>query len=140
METRAGGVRVGGFVAAGFEGVRDEFERNFRERGDTGAAVAAVVGGEMVVDLWGGYQDGAGRLDGELIPWGEDTIVNVWSAGKPMAAMALLRLVEAGKVELEQPVARYWPEFAAGGKARLPVKYLLTHQAGLPAVRRPLPA
>ncbi len=122
-------------MAAGFEGVRDEFERNFRERGDTGAAVAATVGGELVVDLWAGSQDAGGR-----VPWGEDTIVNVWSAGKPMAAMALLRLVEAGKVELEQPVARYWPEFAAGGKAELPVKYLLTHQAGLPAVRRSLPA
>src|SRR5688572_2711491 len=126
---------IGGFVAPGFGAVREQFERNFAERGDVGAAVAVMLGGELVVDLWGGWADEARTRQ-----WHRDTILNIWSAGKPMTAMAVLRLVERGGIELDAPVARYWPEFAAAGKADLPVRYLLTHQAGLPAVRRALPA
>ena len=129
-------------TAAGAEGVcdprfgrvREEFERNLRERGDVGAAVAVVAGGVPVVDLWGGWLDAA-----RTRPWERDSIVNVWSLGKAVTAICLLQQVEAGKVDLEAPVARYWPEFAQAGKAELPVKYLLTHQAGLPAVARALP-
>lgn len=123
-----------GICLAGFERVREEFERNLRERGDVGAAVAVVVGGTPVVDLWGGWLD-AGRTR----PWGRDSIVNVWSLGKAVTAICLLQQVEAGRVELEAPVARYWPEFGQAGKDELPVKYLLSHQAGLPAVAKPLP-
>lgn len=122
-----------GFCDSRFELVRKEFERNLRERGDVGAGVAVVVGGAPVVDLWGGWLD-AGRTR----PWAHDSIVNVWSLGKAVTAVCLLQQVEAGRVELEAPVARYWPEFAQAGKAELPVKYLLSHQAGLPAVAKPL--
>ncbi len=86
-----------------------------------------------VVDLWGGFRDAARTLT-----WERDTIVNVWSLGKAVSAVCVLQLVAAGKVELEDPVAKYWPEFAQAGKAALPVRQLLSHQAGLPAIARPL--
>jgi CubicO group peptidase (beta-lactamase class C family) len=117
-----------------FARVREEFARNFTERGDVGATVAVTLGGVPVVDLWGGWADAAGTR-----PWQQDTIAAVWSVGKAVSALCLLRLVDRGLVELDAPVARYWPEFAQNGKAALPVRMLLCHQAGLPAVRRPLP-
>lgn len=124
---------IDGFVVPGFERVRDEFERNFAERSDVGAAVSVTVDNKPVVDLWGGWQD-----ESATRPWTRDTIVNVWSVGKAITAICLLRVVERGLVDLDAPVARYWPEFAAAGKESLPVRYLLTHHAGLPAVRKPL--
>ena len=128
-------VEILGFVRPGFEHVREEFERNFAERGEVGAACAVTVAGEYVADLWGGSQDAEGST-----PWSRDTIVNVWSVGKAVSAVLLLRLVERGLVELDQPVARYWPEFAQGGKSAITVRTLMAHQAGLPAVGKPLPA
>jgi CubicO group peptidase (beta-lactamase class C family) len=125
---------IEGYCDPLFAGVRDQFARNFSERGDVGAAVAVTVGGEPVVDLWGGWLDEA-----RTRPWEGDSVVNVWSLGKAVSAICLLRLVERGKVELDAPVARYWPEFAQASKAALPVRFLLTHQAGLPAIREPLP-
>lgn len=122
-----------GTCAPGFERVLDEFERNLAERGDIGAAVSVTLDGTPVVDLWGGYRDVARTL-----PWEHDTIVNVWSLGKAVSAVCLIQLVGAGKVELDAPVARYWPEFAQAGKSSLPVKQLLSHQAGLPAIAKPL--
>src|SRR5262249_47248450 len=100
-----------------------------------GAALAVYLDGEPVIDLWGGYADAARNQ-----PWRRDTIVNLYSVGKAISAVCLLRLVDAGLVDLDAPVARYWPEFAQAGKARLPVRYLLTHQAALPAIARPLPS
>lgn len=125
---------LGGFVAPGFERIRDEFARNLGERGDVGAAVSVVIDGRPVADLWGGWQDEA-----RTRPWTSNTIVNVWSVGKAVSAICILQLVEAGKLALERPVAEYWPEFAQAGKARIPLSMLMSHQAGLPAVRRPLP-
>ncbi len=122
-----------GSCDARFSAVREEFERNLSERGDIGAAVAVTIGGVPVVDLWGGWRDG-----GRTRPWERDTIVNVWSLGKAVSAVCLLRLQDRGLIELDAPVARYWPDFAQAGKAHVPVRFLLTHQAGLPAVRRPL--
>ena len=87
-----------------------------------------------MVDLWGGYADAA-----RTRPWTRDTIVNLFSVGKAVSAICALRLVEAGRLDLDAPVARYWPEFARAGKDRLPVRYLLTHQAGLPALSQALP-
>jgi CubicO group peptidase (beta-lactamase class C family) len=113
--------------------VREAFEQNFAKRGDVGAAVAVTVDGLPVVDLWGGWMDAA-----RTRPWRGESIVNVWSLGKAVSAICVLRLAELGKVELDAPVARYWPEFGQAGKQSLPVRYLLTHQAGLPAVRKPL--
>lgn len=124
-----------GTVDSRFERVREAFAKNFAERDELGAAVSVTLGGIPVVDLWGGYQDQAKRT-----PWQRDTIVNVWSVGKAVSAICVLQLVERGQVELDAPVARYWPEFAQAGKATLPVRYLLSHQAGLPAIRKPLQA
>jgi CubicO group peptidase (beta-lactamase class C family) len=127
-------IEIHGHCDARFEGVRREFERNFAERGDLGAAVAITIDAEPVVDLWAGWLDEA-----QTRPWVRDAIVACWSVGKAVSAVALLRLVERGVVELDRPVAEVWPEFAQAGKAGLPLRYLLTHQAGLSAVREPLP-
>jgi CubicO group peptidase (beta-lactamase class C family) len=117
-----------------FEAVRHAFETNLAERGDIGSAVSVTVGGVPVVDLWGGWLDAA-----RTRPWTRDAIVNVWSVGKAVTAIALLRQVERGLIDLEAPVARYWPEFAQAGKADIPVHMLMSHRAGLPAVGKPLP-
>jgi len=117
-----------------FAAVRAEFERNFTERGDVGAAVAVTIDGEPVIDLWAGWLDEA-----RTRPWDRDALINIYSVGKAMTAISVLRLVEQGKVDLDAPVATYWPEFAQAGKENVPVRYLLTHQAGLVAVRKPLP-
>lgn len=126
-------IEVHGHCDPRFEAVREEFIRNFRERGDLGAATAVCLDGEMVVDLWAGYRDAARTL-----PWERDTISPVWSVGKAMSALAVLRLVQAGLVEIEAPVARYWPEFAQAGKGDITMRLLMSHQAGLPAVAKPL--
>ncbi len=122
-----------GIIDPRFERVREAFEQNFAGQDEVGAALAVTLGGRPVVDIWGGYQDAA-----KTVPWARDTIVNVWSVGKAVTAICLLQLVERGVLELDAPVARYWPEFAQAGKASLPVRYLLSHQAGLPAIRKPL--
>ena len=134
MQTGAVKTTTDGLCDAGFSRVREEFERNLSERGDVGAAVAVTIAGVPVVDLWGGWRDRE-----RTRPWKRDTIVNVWSLGKAVSAICLLRLHDRGQIELDTPVARYWPEFAQAGKTELPVRFLLTHQAGLPAVVRPLP-
>jgi CubicO group peptidase (beta-lactamase class C family) len=128
-------VKIEGQCDARFEQVRQAFAENFAKRSDVGAAVAVTIDGKPVVDLWGGYADKA-----RTRPWTRDTIVNVYSATKGVAATCLNRLVDQGRVDLDAPVAHYWPEFAQAGKDKIPVRWLLSHQAGLPAVRKPLPA
>jgi CubicO group peptidase (beta-lactamase class C family) len=117
-----------------FAAVREAMEANFRERGEIGAAVAVELEGRPVVDLWGGWMDLA-----RTRPWQRDTLVDVFSVGKAMAAICLLALVERGEVELDAPVGRYWPRFARNGKEAVTVRMLLSHRAGLPAIRRLLP-
>ncbi len=129
-----GDVPVAGICEPRFERVREVFCANFTERGDHGAAVSVTLDGRPVVDLWGGWADGA-----QTRPWQQDTLVAVWSVGKAVTAVCALQQVERGRLELEAPVARYWPEFAQAGKATLPVRLLFNHQAGLPAIRAPLP-
>ena len=92
------------------------------------------IDGKLVVDLWGGYSDEA-----RTKPWTRDTLVNIYSTTKGLAAMCAHRLVDQGKLDLDAPVVKYWPEFAQAGKDKLPVRYLLSHRAGLPAVRKTLP-
>ena len=116
-----------------FEKVREAFEQNFATQNEIGAAVAVTIAGEPVVDLWDGWLDEA-----KTRPWKRDSIVNVWSVGKAVTAVCLLRLVDRGLVDLDTPVAKYWPEFAQSGKGAIPVRMLLNHQAGLPAIARPL--
>ncbi|MCT9082992.1 serine hydrolase domain-containing protein [Streptomyces fulvoviolaceus] len=97
------------------------------DAGDTGGSVAVFVDGEPVVDVWGGFAD-ADRT----IPWRQDTITNVWSVTKTMTALCALILADRGELDLDAPVARYWPEFAAAGKEKVLVRHLLAHTAGLP--------
>ena len=123
------GAPVEGHVEPGFEPVADEFARNFAERGELGAACAAYLGGEKVVDLWGGHSDRARRR-----PWDEDTLVLVYSTSKGLAAMTVALAHSRGLIDYDERVAAYWPEFADAGKGEITVRQLLAHQAGLCAV------
>src|SRR3954451_3950379 len=120
---------IGGSVAPGFEEVRREFERNFAKRRELGAACAAFVGGEKVVDLWGGVRD---ARDGS--PWEEDTLVLVYSTSKGLAAMTLALAHSRGWLDYDERVSTYWPQFAQAGKRKVTVRQLLGHEAGLPVV------
>jgi CubicO group peptidase (beta-lactamase class C family) len=126
---------VDGHCEPEFERVRDALAEVLASGFEVGAALAVYVDGRAVVDLWGGYADAA-----RTRRWERDTIVNLYSVGKAISAVCALRLVDAGLLDLDAPVARYWPEFAQANKGRLPVRYLLTHQAALPAVARLLPS
>lgn len=119
--------------AEGFEPVRDAFEANFVDPGELGAAVAVVVDGRPVVDLWGGLADAHTER-----AWAEDTPVLVYSATKGPTATCALLLWERGLLDLDAPVAQVWPEFAAGGKEAITTRHLLTHQAGLPIFDEPI--
>jgi len=125
--------KIEGEVDKGFENVRKAFAENFEKRGELGGAVTMVIDGRPVVDLWGGYADKA-----KSRPWNRDTLVNVYSTTKGMTATCAHRLIDQGKLDPDEPVSRYWPEFAQAGKKDLPVRYLLSHRAGLPAIRKVL--
>jgi CubicO group peptidase (beta-lactamase class C family) len=117
---------IHGHTAPGFEAVRDAFAANFDTGGEVGAAFAAYHGGQRVVDLWGGVADpGTGRA------WAEDSIILVFSTTKGATALCANLLAERGELDIDAPVARYWPEFGQAGKEDLPVRYLLSHEAGL---------
>ena len=116
-----------GFVAPGFEAVADEFERNFTERADIGAGFAAMHRGRMVVDLWGG-EAAPGK------PWREDTLQVIYSGTKGLLAACVLKLIEQGKLELNEKVVTYWPEFAQHGKGTVRVRHVISHGAGLPGI------
>ena len=116
-----------------FTGVREAFFRNFTERGDVGAAVCVYLDGARVVDCWGGHADAA-----RTRAWTADTIVSVASTTKGMVALCAHMLAERGKLDLDAPVARYWPEFAAGGKDRVKVSHLMSHAAGLSGWKQPI--
>lgn len=118
-------IDVHGFVKPGFEPVRDAFAANFEKGLELGASVAVTRDGEFVVDLWAGAADPSGR------PWERDTIVNVYSTTKTMAAISVLVCADRGLVDLSAPVARYWPEFARNGKEAITVSHVMSHSAGL---------
>ena len=122
---------IDGFCDSRFSNLRDAFAENFASRGEPGAAVALAVDGRVVADLWGGWRDAA-----RTMPWQRETLVNFFSVSKALCAIALLRLVERGQVDLDAPVARAWPEF---GKREITPRHLLSHRAGLPSIRAPLP-
>ncbi len=118
-----------GFVAPGYEAVRDAFVRNFEKRGDVGAAFSAYRNGEIVVDIWGGVADQqTGRT------WASDTIALGFSMTKGVTAIVANLLIERGHLDPNVAVGEYWPEFAAGGKASITVAQLLSHQAGLAVI------
>ena len=124
---------IGGDVDEGYGKVADAFRRNFSSGREVGAAVAAYRDGRKVVDLWGGFRNGLNR-----VPWEEDTLVNVFSTTKGVASLAVAVAAARGRVSYDAKVADYWPEFAQAGKEAITVRQLLSHQAGLSAIRPPL--
>jgi CubicO group peptidase (beta-lactamase class C family) len=125
---------ISGVCDARFRAVRDAFAGNFAHQGEIGAAVAVTVDGKRVLDLWAGHTDAR-----RTRPWTRDTIVNIASATKGPTAICAHYLAGRGLLDLDAPVAAYWPEFARAGKAAIPVHLLLSHRAGLPAIDAPLP-
>ncbi len=126
-EKVANGV-VRGSCDSRFKGVADEFVRNFDERGEVGASVCVRIDGQVVVDLWGGIAQGD-------TPWEEDTIGIVFSCTKGATALCAHMLASRGELDIDAPVADYWPEFACKGKQEATVKMMLDHSVGLPALR-----
>ena len=126
-------IPVSGQCDPGFDAVREVFAENFATRGEVGAGACVMVDGEIVVDLVGGFVDQARDR-----PWEQDTIVNFYSVGKAIVALLALQLVDAGSLTLDEPIARVWPEFAAGGKETATVRHALCHRASVPAIREPL--
>lgn len=127
-------IEIHGTCAPAFAPVRDAFADGFRQGLEIGAACAIDLEGERVVDLWAGHADPA-----RTRPWQRDTLVNLFSTTKGFTAFCAHKLAAEGKLDVDAPVARYWPAFAQAGKGGLPVRWLLSHRAGLAAVSRPLP-
>lgn len=121
---------VSGFVTAGYERVAEAFERNFEELGEVGAAFSATSNGELVVDLWHGLADSKSGAR-----WDRDTVVPLFSTTKGLVAICVLMLADRGQLDLDAPVAKYWPDFAANGKSGVTVIEVMSHRARLPAVR-----
>lgn len=128
MSETSESVEVSGDCDPRFAAVKDAFAANFENSGDVGASVAVTLHGDLVVDIWGGHQDVA-----RTVPWERDTIINVWSTTKTMTCLSALVLASRSLLDVDAPVARYWPEFAAAGKGDVLVRHLLSHTAGLPA-------
>ena len=127
-------MEIHGTCKEGFEAVRDAFERNFAEGLEVGAAAAVTFEGETVVDIWAGDADPNGT------PWARDTIVNVYSTTKTMAATCMLALADRGELDFDAPVCQYWPEFAQNGKQGVLVRHVMSHTAGLPGFVPPVSA
>ncbi len=128
-------VEIHGFCDERFQPLKDAFVANFDAGLELGASVAATWRGHPVVDLWAGWADVA-----ETRAWDRDTVVPVASTTKMMVTLCLLMLVDAGRIDLDAPIATYWPEYAAGGKDRVTVRDLFTHQAGAPGFTPPVQA
>jgi len=126
-------VKIEGTCDPKFNRVKDVFAENFEKRGEVGAAAAVMLDGKSVVDIWAGHAD-----RDKTRPWTRDTLVNVYSTTKGVTAICAHRLADKGLLDIDAPVAKYWPEFAQAGKDKLPVRYLLSHRAGMAAVRKPL--
>jgi CubicO group peptidase (beta-lactamase class C family) len=126
---------VHGTCDARFGGVRAALEASLDAGTDVGASVAVFQHGEPVVDLWGGFADAA-----RTASWERDTITNVWSITKTMTFLCALMLADRGELDLQAPVATYWPEFAEAGKEKVAIRHLLGHTAGLSGWDTPLQA
>ncbi|OBA62250.1 esterase [Mycobacterium sp. 1100029.7] len=119
-------VDIKGSCAADYAGVRDAFERNFTENNEQGAAVAVWVDGDLVVNLCGGWADAAGTR-----PWRHDTLTTVLSGSKGLSATCVHQLVDRGELDLQAPIARYWPEFGQAGKENITLAMVMSHRSGV---------
>jgi CubicO group peptidase (beta-lactamase class C family) len=127
------GAAIHGSCASDFVGVRDAFERNFTLHGEVGAAVAAWVDGDLVVNLWGGSADAAGTR-----PWRENTLTTVLSGTKGLTSTCVHQLVDRGELDLQAPIARYWPEFGQAGKQDVTLAMVMSHRSGVIGPRAPM--
>ena len=116
-----------------FSALADVLERQLDKDYDLGASLAVAVEGEIVLDVWGGWAD-----TGKTVPWGENTVTNVWSTTKTMTALSALLLVDRGTLDPDAAVASYWPEFAANGKEDIRVRHILSHTSGVSAWAQPV--
>lgn len=128
-------MHIDGYSDSAFAHVLDVFTQLLEEPEQRGAALCVQVAGETVIDVWGGVLD---RHAEQL--WQPDTLINIFSSGKPVAAVVVLQMVTEGRLQLDAPLAEYWPEFAAHGKQQITLRHVLSHQAALPAVLEPLAA
>ncbi len=126
--------RIEGWCEPKFAAVREAFETNYKVEEEVGSCVSVVVDGVQVVDLWGGFKDRAYTK-----PWERDTMLCMMSVAKGVAGISFYTLIDTGVVDLDAPIAKYWPEFAQAGKEKIPVRYALDHRAGLPIITEKLP-
>ena len=124
-------IEIRGYCEERFEPVKKVLAQNIESGSDIGTSFAATIDGKFVIDIWGGYTDAAQTRE-----WERDTIVNVFSTTKVMSVLCVLMLIDRGFIDLNSPVANYWPEFSQSGKEQLPVRYLLSHTAGLPGFNK----
>ena len=115
-----------------FAAVRSTMQRYLDSGEELGASLVLDIDGDIVIDMWGGFCDGA-----RAVPWSEHTITNVWSSTKTVTSLAALMLVDRGELDVDAPVARYWPEFAASGKQDIQVRHLMSHSCGVSGLDQP---
>jgi CubicO group peptidase (beta-lactamase class C family) len=115
-----------------FGAVRDALAQNLDSGEELGASLVLDIDGDIVIDMWGGFRDEA-----RTVPWSKDTITNVWSSTKPVTSLAALMLVDRGQLDVDAPVARYWPEFAANGKQDVLVRHVMGHTSGVSGLDQP---
>ena len=123
---------IRGTCEARFEAVRSALAQNLDSGEELGASLVVDIDGEIVIDLWGGFCDQA-----RVIPWSERTITNVWSSTKTVTSLAALMLADRGELDVDAPVAAYWPEFAASGKDGILVRHLMSHSSGVSGLDQP---
>ena len=126
---------IHGTCAGRFEALREALARNLDSGEELGASIVVDIDGNVVVDMWGGFRDQARTL-----PWTEDTITNVWSSTKTITSLAALMLVDRGELDVDAPVARYWPQFAAAGKQDVLVRHVMSHSSGVSGLDQPAAA
>ena len=124
-----GTAKISGYIEPGYDALLNAFIKNFQVHGDVGAACAVYRHGKPVADLWGGFADAATQK-----PWQENTIVLAFSAAKGPTAVCMNQLAEAGLLDIDLPIAHYWPEFGCNGKEQITTRQVLCHRAGLAAV------
>jgi CubicO group peptidase (beta-lactamase class C family) len=125
--------QVQGTCPSKFEGVKKLLEEQIATGEELGASIVVNIDGETVVDIWGGYKD-VDRKE----PWEKDTITNVWSSTKTVASLAVLMLIDQGKLDAFEKVSKYWPEFAANGKENVEVRHFLSHSSGVSGWEKPV--
>jgi CubicO group peptidase (beta-lactamase class C family) len=124
---------ISGYTSSAFEPLVDIMSASLDAGDDLGASLAVTIEGEMVVDTWGGWADPE-----RTRPWEEDTITNVWSTTKTMTSLCALVLADRGELDVDAPVATYWPEFAANGKEGVLVRHLMGHTSGVSGWAQPV--